>query len=147
MAIDYTTNIGRLRLRIADVSDLPFLPDAVYTQVLADNSNNLPRSAITLATYILGMLAFKSHRKMAQLEVWGKESFDSYKEFLLLTTNNPAFMDISPVPPNIFGTDLHPLMQFTKDWNQNFSSGTQSQQLHWDALGSPNNSDTWQWNG
>lgn len=147
MAIDFSTNIGRLRLRVADVGDLSYLPDSVYTQVLADNDDNLPRSAVTLAIYILGQLAFKTHRKLAQLEVYGSEAFENYRKFLLMTVTNPAFMDISPVPPNIFGTDLHPLMQFTEDWNNNYSAGTQSQNLHWDAIGSPNNTDgNWQWN-
>lgn len=135
MAIDFTTNVGRLRLRTADISDLPYLPDAVYEQVLVDENGNLPRAAKVLATYILGILSHKTHRKLNQLEVWGSEAFSQYKQFLLLTVTNPAFMDISPIPVNVGGTDLHPLIEFQKDWNANYVGGTQSEQLALDAIG------------
>ncbi len=136
--IDASTDIGKLRLRVADYSDIPFLPDSVYTQTLSDNSSNLPQCAIILATYILGMLAFKTHRKMGlQLEVWGKEAFDSYKEFLLLTITNPAIMNVALVPIST-ASDFNTLIQFQSDWQKNYFSGDQSQQLASDALASPN---------
>lgn len=138
MALDPTTNIGKLRLRVADYSDLPYLPDAVYQSVLDDNDDNLPRSATTIATYILGMLAHKTHRKLGlQLEVWGAEAFENYKEFLLLTVTNPAFMNISPIP---YATtdEFSPILQFASDWNKNFTTGTESQQLAFNASISPN---------
>lgn len=143
--IDASTNLGRLRLRCADFGDLPYLPDSVYLQTLVDQKNNLTNSARICATYILGILSFKVHRKLQQLEVFGKEAFDSYKSYLLLITTNPNFMDISPIAPNLAGTTLHPLQQFSKDWNDNYAQTTQSQQLHWDALGSPASSDIWFW--
>ena len=144
--IDYSTPTGKLRMRLGDVSDLPFIPDSIYAQVYSDCDNNLQRSVVLCGTMILAQLSFKTHRKLAQLEIYGSEGFANFKQFLLMAISNPAFMDISPLPPNIFGTDLHPIMQFTKDWNDNFSVGTQSTQLHWDALGSPNNATgNWQW--
>lgn len=144
--IDPSTNLGRLRLRCADFSDIPFLPDSVYLQVLSDNNGSLPQAAKTCALYILGQLSFKTHRKMGlQLEIWGAEAFTNYKQYLLLITRDPNFMDISPIPYNVNGTELHPLIQFQKDWNLNYSSVTQSTVMRWDALGSPNSSDTWTW--
>lgn len=137
--IDPSTNIGKLRLRVADYGDLPYLPDSVYTQTLSDNDNNLVRSSKVIAMYILGMLAFKTHRRMSvQLEVWGAEAFKNYKEFLLLTVSNPAFMQLSPVPYSAASSGVNPLVQFQGDWNKNYYSGTQSQQLAFDALNSPN---------
>lgn len=134
--IDASTDVGRLRLRVADTSDLVFLPDSVYSSTLADNNNDLPRSAKIIATYILGMLAFKTHRKMAlQLEVWGSEAFENYRKFLLLTVTNPNFMDVSPIPYSASGTALHPIQQFAKDWNLNRVGLTQDQQLNLDAVG------------
>jgi hypothetical protein len=126
-----------LRLRCADHSDLPYLPDSVYAQTLADNDNNLARSAKICATYILGMLAHKAtHRKMGlQLEVWGRDAFESYKSFLLLTVVNPNFMDLSPIPYSASGTALNPIQQFAKDWNLNRVGLTQDQQLNLDAVG------------
>jgi hypothetical protein len=137
MVIDYSSNVGRLRLRVADVSDLPFLPDAVYTQVLTDNDGNLPRAAKDIACMILGLLSLKGHRKLSQLEVWNNQ-FDKYKEFLILTTKDPAFMQISPVPYGSGSEEqVHPLIQFQQDWNKQYSI-TQSQQMAFDADNSIN---------
>ena len=143
--VDASTNLGRLRLRCADFSDIPFLPDSVYLQVLDDNNGSLPQAAKMCASFILGQLAFKTHRKLQQLEIWGAEAFANYKQYLLLITRDPNFMDISPIPYNVNGTELHPLIQFQKDWNLNYSSVNQSTVMRWDALGSPNSSDTWSW--
>ena len=41
--IDPSTNIGKLRLRLADWRDIQWLPDAVYQQTLDDTSNNFNR--------------------------------------------------------------------------------------------------------
>jgi hypothetical protein len=138
MSLDPTTPIGKLRLRIADWSDSPFLPDSVYQSVLDDNSGNLYSSAKTLATFILGILSQRTHRKLSTLEVWGAEAFANYKSFLLLTVTNPAFMDLSPLPYSASGCGLSPILQFKHDWDRNFTKGTQSQQLAFDALYSPN---------
>lgn len=137
--IDPTTNLGKLRLRCGDIGDLPYLPDAVYTQTLSDNGGNLADAAKTCATYILAQLAFKTHRKMSlQLEIWGKEAFDSYKEFLILTTTNPSFMDFNPVPWGASGDTLDALLQFQADWNKQYYNGTQSQKMALDADIGPN---------
>jgi hypothetical protein len=144
--IDPSTNLGKLRLRCADFGDIPYLPDSVYTQTLADNNNSLPISAKICATYILGMLAFKTHRKIGlQLENWSGEAFTQYRSYLLMTVTNPNFMDISPIPYNVNGTTLHPLIKFQEDWNSNYAQITQSQQLAMDAIGSPSSSALWYW--
>lgn len=137
MSLDPTSNIGKLRLRVADYSDLPYLPDSVYHSVLADNNNNLPRSAKIIAQYILGMLSHKTHRKLAQLEVWGAEAYKNYKDYLLLTVTNAAFMDLSPIPVST-SAEYNPLIQFQQDWNKNSTNGTDSQQLAFSATLSPN---------
>lgn len=134
--IDPTTNLGKIRLRIADVGDLPYLSDSVITTTLADNADNLNTTARTCALYILGMLAHKTHRKMAQLEVWGAESFTAYKEFLMLTATNPAFMNFSPVPYSSTA-DFSPILDFQANWNKGFVQ-TEAQQLAFDADLSPN---------
>lgn len=139
MAIDPSTPVGKIRLMVSDLSDIPFLPDSVYSQALLDNNNNIPQSAKQCSMYILGMLAFKTHRKMGlQLEVWGKEAFDSYKEFLILVTTNPAFLSYSPIPYSASGTTVPPLIQFQNAWKENFPRGTEDQQLNLNALYSPN---------
>lgn len=132
--IDYSTDIGKLRCRIGDVSDLPFLPDQVIASVLTDSSNNLRRASTTLASMILGQLAFKTHRKLAQLEVWGGEAFQNYQKFLILTVKDPAFMDLAPLAYGMSSGTTHPLIQFQNDWNNNYIPLTQSQQLTLDSI-------------
>jgi hypothetical protein len=140
LAIDPSTNLGKLRLRVADFGDIPYLPDSVYLQTLADNNDNLSTSAKTCAMYILGTLAFKTHRKMGlQLEVWGAEAFTNYKEFLLMTVSNPMFMDYSPIPyQSLDSTQRDMLTEFVSDWNKNYYKGTQSQAMAISADVGPN---------
>lgn len=137
--IDYSTPEGKLRMRLGDTSDIPFIPSSVYQAVYTETGENLVASTKALGSMILGQLAFKTHRKMGlQLEVWGKEAFDSYKDFLLLTVSNPAFMDLSPIP-YMAGADCQsPILMFQNSWNQNFTHGTEGQQLNLNALYSPN---------
>lgn len=137
MVIDPTSNIGKVRLRIADVSDLPYLSDSVIQSTLTDNADNLHATAKVCAMYILGMLSHKTHRKMAQLEVWGGEAFKAYKDFLMLAYTNPAFMDFSPVPYSST-EEFSPILDFQKNWNRNFVEGTEAQQLALNADLSPN---------
>lgn len=132
--IDYSTPVGKLRMRVADVSDLPFLPDSVYLGVLEEKDGNMNASAIALASMILGQLAFKTHRKLQQLEVWGSESFKNYQSFLVMTVKDPAFMNTAPIPYSPSTGTTHPLIKFANDWNLNFSNGTQSDQLALDAI-------------
>ncbi len=137
--LDPSTDIGRIRLRVGDYSDLEYLPDEVYQSTLDDNAGNLVASASRIAMYILGILSHQTHRKMGlQLEVWGAEAFKNYKEFLILTVSNPAFMQYSPQPYGVSGTTVHPLIQFQNDWNKNYMNGTDSQNLAFTAALSPN---------
>lgn len=136
--IDPSTDLGKLRLRVADYGDIQYLPDSVYLQTLQDKNNNLYESAKTCAMYILGMLSFKTHRKLQQLEIWGGEAFTHYKEFLMLTVKDPAFMDISPLPYSAASDCPSPILLFQESWNRNFCAGTSDQQLNLNALYSPN---------
>jgi len=139
-AIDPTTNLGKVRLRVADFGDIPYLPDNVYTQTLADNDQNIAASARICATYILGTLAFKTHRKIGlSLEIWAGEAFTAYKEFLLLTVTNPNFADYSPLPLQSLAPDSrNKLVDFINDFNNNYYSGTQSQAMALSADVGPN---------
>lgn len=137
MIIDPSSNLGKVRLRIADVSDLPYLSDDVIQTTLSENGNNVKLAAKICAMYILGMLSHKTHRKMAQLEVWGAEAFTAYKQFLMLAHTNPAFLDYSPLP-YMSAAEYSPILEFQKAWNCNFTNGTEAQQLSFNADLSPN---------
>jgi hypothetical protein len=139
MAIDFSTDVGRLRLRTADLSEFPYLPDEVYTNVLAESSGSLTRAAKTLATYILGILSTQGHQKLANIEVWGSDVAASYMKYLILTIKDPAFMDLHPLPYtpltyDDYGNQIEvPMIQFKQDWERNFAGGTQNQQMRWTA--------------
>jgi hypothetical protein len=139
--LDPTTNIGKLRLRVADWQDLQIFPDNVYQSALDDNQGSLPRAALLMAQYILASLTAQTHQKMYQVEVFGKEWFDNYVIFMKMTILNPNLMTIAPIPYGAGIVDavgkpiVHPLVQFQKDWNLNYSSGTQSEYMHLTAAG------------
>lgn len=140
MTLDPSSPIGMIRLRIADWSDIPILSDAIIQSALTQNDNNVPRAAKLCAQYVLGSLTNKVHRKMSlQLEVFGSEWYQNYRDFLVLTVTNPAFMDVSPLPSSTtLSESVNPLVQFSKDWNNNFFRGTNSQELALDADIGPN---------
>lgn len=137
MSIDWQSSIGKVRLRIGDVSDLPFLPDEVIQGAVDDVSGNLSEAARTCAQYILAQLAFKSHKKMVQLEIWGSEAFSNYRTFLIDTISNPALMSYSSVPYLITDSDegTSPLKDFVDNWNNCYSrpnvNDTLDFQAHW----------------
>lgn len=137
MIIDPTTSLGKVRLRIADVGDLSYLSDNVIQTTLNECGNNVVQASKVCAMYVLGMLSHKTHRKLAQLEVWGSEAFTAYKEFLMLAYTRPEFMDFSPVPYSK-ALEFSPILDFQKNWNSNFSQGTEAQQLAFTADLSPN---------
>lgn len=118
--IDPTTPIGKIRLRVGDWQALPILPDSVIQSALEDCNNNVPRAAALAAQYILATLTAKTHRKLANLEVWSNEQFENYVQFIKLTILNPHNMSIAPVPYATVEKE-NPLVTFTQEWNKAFS--------------------------
>lgn len=138
--IDPTTSLGKLRLKVGDISDLPLLPDIVYTQTLADNNDNINSSALTIAGYILAILSQRSHEKLSFVEVWGAEAYNNYLSFLKTVIQNP-FMSGS-VAYAYAGEDdgtLNPINQFVIDWKGSRVAPTDSDNLHDLARGNTQN--------
>ena len=128
--IDPSTNVGKIRLRIGDWKDPVFLSDEVIEAAVLESDNNIPRAAQLCAQYILATLAFSHHQKLAQLEVWGGEQFKNYMTFLKETVSNPAFMSISPLPYVVGANEVHPIVAFTEQWNEQYADvSTSSGQL------------------
>lgn len=138
--IDPTTALGQCRLRCADWSDLPILPDSVYNQALSSAAGNVPQASKTCAMYILGILSQRTDRQMGlQLIVKGSQAFQAYKDFLYLTFTNPNFADFSPLPlQSLSPDDQNALTSFINDFNRNYYNGTQSQEMALDADIGPN---------
>lgn len=122
MAIDPTTPLGKVRLRIGDWSDLPILPDSVITAALADCQDNIPRASALCAQYILATLTSKTHKKLAQLETWSGEQFSNYVKFLQMTVLNPHMMAIAPIPYVGDRDKIHPIQEFLESWPEGYTS-------------------------
>ena len=129
MTVDPTTSVGKIRLRIGDWADLPILPDAVIAEALIDCDANVPRAASLCAQYILGTLTTKTHRKLANIEVWSNEQFDNYVKFIKLTILNPHTMSLSPVPYTASMT-VNPMTTFASDWNAAYGTAGKINHLY-----------------
>ena len=134
MIIDPTTPIGKMRLRVGDYSDLPIMPDEVYTATLDDNAGNIKKASVTVAQYILAALTGQTQQRLGQIEIYGGEWFKNYLQMLKATIMNPNVMDLHPMPytPAVvdnYGNEIEmPLIQFQRDWNNNFVDGTEAEQ-------------------
>lgn len=80
--IDMNIPRDRVRLAIADTSDLPMLSDSTIDYVLSKNSNNEPASIKECAGYILGILSQNTDEKLDRLQWMGSQVFSQYKAYL-----------------------------------------------------------------
>lgn len=128
--IDPTTNLGKVRLRCGDFSDVPFLPDNVYEATLADTNNNVVRAAGICAQYILASLTKNTRSRLANIESFDQQQFEQYRRFILDTISNPSLMNISPIAFVTGDTDQpNPLIDFQKLWNAGYVYGTVNQEM------------------
>lgn len=131
MVIDPTTVVGKLRLRTGDTGDIPWLSDDVYNVTYTEQDNNLNRTAQICAQYILAMLTRGTKSQLAQLQLYDNQVYEQYRDFLVLTVTNPAFMTISPIAFG-GGTDtVNPLIQFQKAWNAGWMQVTADEEMNW----------------
>lgn len=122
-AIDPSTDIGKLRLRLGDWRDVTLLPDSVYSQTLIDCNNNLTKAAGLLAQYILAILSQQTRSKLAQIESYDNQAFEQYRRFIIDTISNPAIMNISPLAVVTGADEANPLIEFSKLWNSGYVGG------------------------
>lgn len=127
--IDITTDVGKVRFRVGDISDIPYLDDSVYASVIASNNNNLYSAAKECAQYILAILSTNTHTKVDQLEVFGSDAYKNYKDFLVMLTRDPSFNSISLTPYAPITTQTQELVNFKKYWDSNYYDGTQLEDL------------------
>ena len=131
--IDPTTNVGKLRLKVGDIQDMPILPDVVYTQTLTDNQDNINRSAQTIAGYIAAILSQRTREKLSFIEIYGSDVYKNYMDFIKQIMTNPNISGVSPIPyaGGVRGTN--PMIQFQEDWQKAYSGITESERLHFIA--------------
>lgn len=130
MVLDLTQNEDKIRLRVGDYNEPLLLPTSVYTATLADNNNNVNKCVPIIATYILAIFAQRSHKKLSYIEVWGSETYNNYKDWLLKVVMNPMLSQSSPIPYAGAVTEKNQMIQFTEDWNKSFVGYTELQELH-----------------
>jgi len=135
--LDPTTDIGKMRLRCGDFSDIPIMPDSVYTSALADCDGYLPRACVLVCQYILAALTGQTRQSLAQVEVFGAEWFQNYLAFVKATILNPHLMLTLPIPYASTFTDIRgqsidklPMQEFQEDWNKSYSGWTETEQTH-----------------
>lgn len=119
MILDLSQPTSLIRLRVGDTRDIPLMPDEVYESALTQKGGNIKAASILCAQYILATLSFKTHSKMAQLEVWGAEAFKNYQTYLMMIIKDPDFSGISPIPFSQEGAS--PITAFQKDWDKQYS--------------------------
>lgn len=122
-AIDPTTNEGKLRLRLGDWRDVSWLPSSVYRQTLIECDNNLNKAAGILAQYILAILSQNTRSRVGAIEAYDDQAFQQFRQFIIDTVSNPAFMNISPIAITTGIDEPNPLIEFQKLWNAGYVSG------------------------
>ena len=90
--------VHRIRLTCGD-TDMPYwLEDSMYEYALSVANGNEKAATKQCAQYILAALSRNAHEKLVQIEIYGKEYFDNYKEFIQMVIKNPSSGNVAPVP-------------------------------------------------
>lgn len=131
MVLDPATKpVDRVRLRIADFSDIPLLSDDVIQYYITKNSSNETTAARECALVILGVLARDaSYNKIDALIVDGKNAYNSYKDYLLKLIADPRIslsipvsyfggVSINDMNTNSANLDVNIRPQFTENYLQ-----------------------------
>lgn len=109
-----TSAIDRMRLTVGDVfCDMEYLQDDVYDYLLDKYTNNEGKASLEAARYILALLARNARERAGEIEVYGREFFQNYKEFLLLIVNDINFSTVTynaiPFAGGISKSDMYKL--------------------------------------
>ena len=90
--------VDRVKLACGDTDKPYWLDDTVYKFSLESNNGNEKAAIRQCAYYILAQLSRNAHEKLVQIEIYGKEYFDNYKEFIQMVIKNPSCGNIAPIP-------------------------------------------------
>lgn len=87
-----TSVTDRLRLIVGDtMTEFEYLSDETY-EYLMDKNKSETAAALEAARYILGSLTRFSRQRTGDIEVYGREMFQNYKEFLVELLRNPQML-------------------------------------------------------
>jgi len=90
--------VHRIRLTCGD-TDMPYwLEDSMYEYALSVANGNEKAATKQCAQYILAALSRNAHEKLVQIEIYGREYFENYREFIMTVIRNPASGAVAPIP-------------------------------------------------
>lgn len=90
MVLDLTIATDRVRLAVADYSDVPLLPDSVYQYLLTKNSDNEAAATKEAAYLILGQLSQQTDERLDRLQFYGSQAFNQYLTFIQEVIRSPS---------------------------------------------------------
>ena len=91
MAIDLTEPVGRIRLTIGDIYDIPVLSDQQINDTLEQFDNNEEKATRQCAQYVLATLSMRSDVRLDRLQLLGgAEVFKNFLKYLQYTINSPT---------------------------------------------------------
>lgn len=90
MAIDLTEPVGRIRLTIGDISDLPVLSDQQIGDTLEQFDNNEEKATRQCAHYILATLSMRGDVRLDRIQMLSSGVFEQYMRYLQYTINSPT---------------------------------------------------------
>lgn len=88
-----TSALDRVRLVVGDCfDDMEYLQDDVYDFLLDKHADSEAKASLEAARYILALLTRNARERAGEIEVYGREFFQNYKEFLVLILSDSNFV-------------------------------------------------------
>ena len=114
--IDLSTDVGKVRMAIADVIDPVVFSDAVIQQGLTNNNNDVNLTIKQFASYMLGQLSLNTDERLDKLQFYGSQKFAQYLKYLT-TVINSANTPLNTVVAQIYfsGVDKADVVENKRD--------------------------------
>ena len=90
--------VARIRLACGDTEQPYWLDDSTYQYALHQSNNNEKQATKQCAFYILAQLTRNAHEKLVQIEIYGREYFENYRDFIMMVIKNPMSGAVAPIP-------------------------------------------------
>lgn len=104
--IDLSTDIGKVRMAIADVIDPVVFSDAVIQQGLTNNNNDVNLTIKQFASYMLGQLSLNTDERLDKLQFYGSQKFAQYLKYLTTVVNSTnSALNTTVAQPYFSGVD------------------------------------------
>ena len=120
MPIDFTTPVGKTRLRTGDVTDGLFMfPDEVYVSTLVDTNQNISQAARTICYYILALMTQSSNVTLGALSIYDGDTAKAYMEYLKMVIKDTSFNGVCPIAHGGGIDTPNKVVEAYDTWNNN----------------------------